>query len=128
MQDINKIPRDEDKLETPVVNLYGEKLFDSWNALYDSSAHWHVPLYSFDGRNVLEDDTWYPFHKPTYAHVAILGPTSSCGTAQTTTAIECTVRSAQASLATIAASKVESGARRCARTTEWRRLFRTEGL
>ncbi|KAH7714262.1 Protein CLE-1 a [Aphelenchoides avenae] len=57
-QDINKIPRDEDKMETPVVNLFGEKLFDSWNALYDSDAHWHVPLYSFDGRNVLEDSRW----------------------------------------------------------------------
>ncbi|KAI1708279.1 collagenase NC10 and endostatin domain-containing protein [Ditylenchus destructor] len=58
VQDVNKIVHFDDRQSTPVVNLRGERLFDSWNALFDGTAHSHVPLYSFNRRDIYTDEFW----------------------------------------------------------------------
>ncbi|XP_044155728.1 collagen alpha-1(XV) chain-like isoform X1 [Bufo gargarizans] len=45
----------------PIVNLKGELLIRNWNSLFDSKLSLHksdVPIYSFNGRNVLSDTLW----------------------------------------------------------------------
>uniref|UniRef100_A0A915CPW7 Collagen alpha-1(XVIII) chain n=1 Tax=Ditylenchus dipsaci TaxID=166011 RepID=A0A915CPW7_9BILA len=42
VQDLNKIVHYDDRRFTPIVNLRGERLFDSWNAVFDGGAHSHV--------------------------------------------------------------------------------------
>uniref|UniRef100_A0A0M3KH96 CLE-1C protein (inferred by orthology to a C. elegans protein) n=1 Tax=Anisakis simplex TaxID=6269 RepID=A0A0M3KH96_ANISI len=44
--------------ETPVVNLRGEKLFDAWSDIFRARPMMNVPLYSFNRRNVFEDNLW----------------------------------------------------------------------
>lgn len=56
-QDLNKIVHYGDR-ETPVVNLRGEKLFESWSDIFRNIPMNDVPLYSFDRRNILQDYTW----------------------------------------------------------------------
>uniref|UniRef100_A0A914IB95 Endostatin domain-containing protein n=1 Tax=Globodera rostochiensis TaxID=31243 RepID=A0A914IB95_GLORO len=58
VQDLNKIVHAEDRQQTPVVNLLGERLFDSWHGVFDGGAHAHVPLYTFDRRNVFNHRDW----------------------------------------------------------------------
>ncbi|KAL3114568.1 hypothetical protein niasHT_014375 [Heterodera trifolii] len=58
VQDLNKIVYAEDRQHTPVVNLAGERLFDSWHGVFDGGAHAHVPLYTFDRRNVFDHHDW----------------------------------------------------------------------
>ena len=44
------------------MNIKGEVLFNSWRELFTgSSAPFPLPprIYSFDGRNVLTDSSWY---------------------------------------------------------------------
>lgn len=43
----------------PIVNLKDEVLFDNWDAIFnDRSMKDNVPIYSFDGKNVMSDNTW----------------------------------------------------------------------
>lgn len=58
VQDLNKIVHYDDRHYTPVVNMRGERLFDSWNSVFDESTHSHVPLYSFNHRDVYRDNIW----------------------------------------------------------------------
>ncbi|XP_050669495.1 collagen alpha-1(XXII) chain-like isoform X3 [Leptidea sinapis] len=44
----------------PIVNLHGQVLFDSWNQMFNGSGalFGNANIYSFNGRNVLNDPTW----------------------------------------------------------------------
>lgn len=44
----------------PVGNLQGDQLFPSWNSLFKSRYAFNpdIPLYSFNGSNVLKDPAW----------------------------------------------------------------------
>lgn len=47
-----------DDRTTPVYNLRGEKLFDSWNSVFDGGVHASAPIFSFNGKNIFEDNNW----------------------------------------------------------------------
>uniref|UniRef100_A0A914XIA2 Collagenase NC10/endostatin domain-containing protein n=1 Tax=Plectus sambesii TaxID=2011161 RepID=A0A914XIA2_9BILA len=58
VQDLNKIVHYSDR-ETPVVNLRGDRLYDSWTQLlHDSTFNSRATIFSFDRRDVLSDNTW----------------------------------------------------------------------
>ncbi|CAJ0935960.1 unnamed protein product [Ranitomeya imitator] len=45
----------------PIVNFKGEMLMRNWHSLFDSKLSIHksgVPIYSFNGRNILSDPLW----------------------------------------------------------------------
>lgn len=61
LQDLATIVRKADRSNMPVVNLKGEILFNSWLSMFSGDGAVYnpqVPLYSFDGRNVMTDQTW----------------------------------------------------------------------
>uniref|UniRef100_A0A914E213 Endostatin domain-containing protein n=1 Tax=Acrobeloides nanus TaxID=290746 RepID=A0A914E213_9BILA len=58
VQDLNKVVHSKDS-ETPVVNLQGELLYDSWNHTFNGTSARKVPLYSFNRRNVFADPIWF---------------------------------------------------------------------
>nr|CAD2125514.1 unnamed protein product [Meloidogyne enterolobii] len=60
VQDLNKVVHEDDRSYTPIVNIRGERLFDSWNSVFDGerSVHAHVPIYSFNRRDVISDNNW----------------------------------------------------------------------
>ncbi|XP_072427289.1 collagen alpha-1(XV) chain-like isoform X1 [Chiloscyllium punctatum] len=60
LQDLYTIVRKADRLNMPIVNLKGEVLFDSWESVFKNQANFNtdVPIYSFDGRNVMKDSSW----------------------------------------------------------------------
>uniref|UniRef100_A0A8C4STJ7 Collagenase NC10/endostatin domain-containing protein n=1 Tax=Erpetoichthys calabaricus TaxID=27687 RepID=A0A8C4STJ7_ERPCA len=61
LQDLYSIVRRADRNTLPIVNLKDEVLFDSWESLYnglDGQMKPNVQVYSFDGRDVLKDNTW----------------------------------------------------------------------
>ncbi|XP_067837000.1 collagen alpha-1(XV) chain-like isoform X2 [Heptranchias perlo] len=60
LQDLYTVVRKADRLNMPVVNLKGEVLFDSWESIFKSHATFNadIPIYSFDGRNVMKDSSW----------------------------------------------------------------------
>lgn len=61
LQDLATIVRKADRNDMPVVNIRGEVLFDSWMSIFSGNGgvfNPSVPIYSFDGRNVLTDPTW----------------------------------------------------------------------
>uniref|UniRef100_A0A4W6DM82 Collagenase NC10/endostatin domain-containing protein n=1 Tax=Lates calcarifer TaxID=8187 RepID=A0A4W6DM82_LATCA len=59
LQDLQSIVRKADRDRLPIVNLKDEVLFDSWDAIFnDGRMKDNVPIYSFDGKNVLSDSTW----------------------------------------------------------------------
>uniref|UniRef100_A0A3P8TNX6 Collagenase NC10/endostatin domain-containing protein n=1 Tax=Amphiprion percula TaxID=161767 RepID=A0A3P8TNX6_AMPPE len=59
LQDLQSIVRKADRDSLPVVNLKDEVLFDSWDAIFnDGRMKDGVPIYSFDGRDVLNDSAW----------------------------------------------------------------------
>jgi intracellular septation protein A len=60
-QNLDSLVRAKDA-RLPVVNIKGEILFNSWKDIFSgSSGSFAVPprIYSFDGRSVLTDSTWY---------------------------------------------------------------------
>ncbi|KAK0425870.1 hypothetical protein QR680_009433 [Steinernema hermaphroditum] len=58
VQDLFRVVHFGDR-ETPVVNLRGERLFASWNDLFQGGALApSAPIYSFSRRNVFQDPTW----------------------------------------------------------------------
>uniref|UniRef100_A0A8C9XD37 Collagenase NC10/endostatin domain-containing protein n=2 Tax=Sander lucioperca TaxID=283035 RepID=A0A8C9XD37_SANLU len=59
LQDLHSIVRRADRDRFPIVNLKDEVLFDSWEAIFSGGRMKdNVPIYSFDGKNVLSDSTW----------------------------------------------------------------------
>lgn len=58
LKDLNKVVHSGDR-DTPVVNLRGEKLYDSFAEIFNQRPMANAPIYSFDRRNVFEDPTWY---------------------------------------------------------------------
>ncbi|NWT75093.1 COFA1 protein, partial [Prunella himalayana] len=61
LQDLATVVRKTDRHHLPVVNLQGETLFSNWESIFDGNGgqfNIHVPIYSFDGRNVMTDSSW----------------------------------------------------------------------
>uniref|UniRef100_A0A665T8E8 Collagenase NC10/endostatin domain-containing protein n=1 Tax=Echeneis naucrates TaxID=173247 RepID=A0A665T8E8_ECHNA len=59
LQDLHSIVRKADRDHLPIINLKDEVLFDSWDAIFnDGRIKDRVPIYSFDGKDVLTDNTW----------------------------------------------------------------------
>uniref|UniRef100_A0A3Q2ZH45 Collagenase NC10/endostatin domain-containing protein n=1 Tax=Hippocampus comes TaxID=109280 RepID=A0A3Q2ZH45_HIPCM len=61
LQDLATVVRKADRVHMPVVNLRGELLFKSWMSIFSGNGGTFdpsVPIYSFDGRDVLTDSTW----------------------------------------------------------------------
>lgn len=59
-QNLETLVRAKDS-KLPVVNIKGDILFNSWKDIFTGKGgNFPVPprLYSFDGRNVLTDNTW----------------------------------------------------------------------
>ena len=68
-QNLESIVKSRDA-HLPLVNIKGEILFNSWKDMFTGSgAPFPVPprIYSFDGRNVLTDSSWF-----------VLGDSSCC--------------------------------------------------
>ncbi|XP_069776729.1 collagen alpha-1(XV) chain-like isoform X2 [Narcine bancroftii] len=87
LQDLYTIVRKADRLKMPVVNLKGQVLFDSWESIFKSRATFNrdIPIYSFDGRNVMKDSSWP--HKIIWHGSSERGgrvPTNYCGAWRTT--------------------------------------------
>jgi collagen type XV alpha len=58
VQDLNKIVHFSDQF-TPVVNLRGDRLFDSWKQMFqDPKFAERATIFSFDRRDVMTDNTW----------------------------------------------------------------------
>uniref|UniRef100_A0A3Q3FVW8 Collagenase NC10/endostatin domain-containing protein n=1 Tax=Labrus bergylta TaxID=56723 RepID=A0A3Q3FVW8_9LABR len=58
LQDLATIVRKADRTDMPVVNLRGEVLFSSWMSIFSGNGgtfNPSIPIYSFDGRNVMTD-------------------------------------------------------------------------
>uniref|UniRef100_A0A3Q0R2R8 Collagenase NC10/endostatin domain-containing protein n=1 Tax=Amphilophus citrinellus TaxID=61819 RepID=A0A3Q0R2R8_AMPCI len=61
LQDLYTIVRRSDRDSVPIVNLKDQVLFSSWDTLFGDSANTmreNVPIYSFDGRDILRDSAW----------------------------------------------------------------------
>ncbi|NXN97327.1 COFA1 protein, partial [Rhinopomastus cyanomelas] len=61
LQDLATVVRRADRYHLPVVNLKGETLFSNWESIFDGNGgqfNAEVPIFSFDGRNVLTDPSW----------------------------------------------------------------------
>ena len=67
-QNLESIVKSKDA-HLPLVNSKGEILFNAWKEIFSGSgAPFAVPprIYSFDGRNVLTDSTWWAFFTTHY--------------------------------------------------------------
>uniref|UniRef100_A0A8C7GIW2 Collagenase NC10/endostatin domain-containing protein n=1 Tax=Oncorhynchus kisutch TaxID=8019 RepID=A0A8C7GIW2_ONCKI len=61
LQDLATIVKKEDRYSMPVINLKGEVLYGSWMNIFSGNGGVldpSIPIYSFDGRNVMTDPTW----------------------------------------------------------------------
>ncbi|KAG7268226.1 hypothetical protein CRUP_010689 [Coryphaenoides rupestris] len=58
LQDLHSIVRRTDRDRLPIVNLKDEVLFDSWESIFNEGKMKDVPIYSFDGRDILSDEAW----------------------------------------------------------------------
>ncbi|XP_061579888.1 collagen type XVIII alpha 1 chain a isoform X2 [Cololabis saira] len=61
LQDLQTIVRRSDRERTPIVNLKNQVLFSSWESIFsdnDSKMRENVPIYSFDGRDIIRDSAW----------------------------------------------------------------------
>uniref|UniRef100_A0A3B3U6E4 Collagenase NC10/endostatin domain-containing protein n=1 Tax=Poecilia latipinna TaxID=48699 RepID=A0A3B3U6E4_9TELE len=59
LEDLNSIVYSSNRENVPIVNLKDEVLFDNWNRIFsDGRMRDNVSIYSFDGKDVLQDDTW----------------------------------------------------------------------
>ncbi len=61
LQDLSTIVRKSDSYSLPIVNLKGEILFYNWESIFSGHGgqfNNQVPIYSFDGRNVMTDPSW----------------------------------------------------------------------
>ncbi|KAG7246149.1 hypothetical protein CRUP_016515, partial [Coryphaenoides rupestris] len=58
LQDLYSIVRKSDRESLPIVNLKDQEMFSSWDSVFgDNGGKMRdgVPLYSFDGRDILRD-------------------------------------------------------------------------
>uniref|UniRef100_A0A8D0G7X3 Collagen alpha-1(XV) chain n=1 Tax=Sphenodon punctatus TaxID=8508 RepID=A0A8D0G7X3_SPHPU len=61
LQDLSTVVRKADRYSLPIVNLKGETLFQNWESIFSGNGgqfNFQVPIYSFEGRNVLTDPSW----------------------------------------------------------------------
>uniref|UniRef100_H3AP77 Collagenase NC10/endostatin domain-containing protein n=1 Tax=Latimeria chalumnae TaxID=7897 RepID=H3AP77_LATCH len=61
IQDLAALVKRTDRAALPIVNLKGQMLFQNWNSLFRHKGarfNSRVPLYSFNGRNVMTDPLW----------------------------------------------------------------------
>uniref|UniRef100_A0A3Q3VYJ3 Collagenase NC10/endostatin domain-containing protein n=1 Tax=Mola mola TaxID=94237 RepID=A0A3Q3VYJ3_MOLML len=61
LQDLYTIVHRSDRDSSPIVNLKDQALFRSWESLFGDDAskiRENVPIYSFDGRDILRDSAW----------------------------------------------------------------------
>uniref|UniRef100_A0A672R261 Collagenase NC10/endostatin domain-containing protein n=1 Tax=Sinocyclocheilus grahami TaxID=75366 RepID=A0A672R261_SINGR len=61
LQDLYSIVRQNDRELLPIVNLQDEELFSNWESIFSGSGgkmNDNVHIYSFDCRDVLDDDAW----------------------------------------------------------------------
>lgn len=61
LQDLYTIVRKSDRDNFAIVNLKGQVLFSSWESIFDDNSNKmreNVPIYSFDGRDILRDSAW----------------------------------------------------------------------
>uniref|UniRef100_A0A3Q3S5F1 Collagenase NC10/endostatin domain-containing protein n=1 Tax=Mastacembelus armatus TaxID=205130 RepID=A0A3Q3S5F1_9TELE len=60
LQDLYTIVRRSDRDSLPIVNLKDQVLFSSWESIFSdvSKMRENVPIYSFDGRDILRDSAW----------------------------------------------------------------------
>lgn len=61
LQDLYTIVRRGDRDNVPIVNLKNQILFKSWESIFGddpSTFTENVPVYSFDGRDILRDSAW----------------------------------------------------------------------
>uniref|UniRef100_A0A672M9A4 Collagenase NC10/endostatin domain-containing protein n=1 Tax=Sinocyclocheilus grahami TaxID=75366 RepID=A0A672M9A4_SINGR len=61
LQDLYSIVRQNNRKLLPIVNLQDEELFSNWESIFNGSEgkmNDNVHIYSFDGRDVLDDDAW----------------------------------------------------------------------
>lgn len=63
IQNLDSIVKPEDR-DLPITNLRGDVLFNSWNSIFSAQGGFfsQAPrIYSFSGKNVLNDPTWYKY-------------------------------------------------------------------
>ncbi|MEQ2248389.1 hypothetical protein ILYODFUR_018687 [Ilyodon furcidens] len=61
LQDLYTIVRRSDRDGFPIMNLKNQVLLSSWDSIFSedsSKMRENVPLYSFDGRDILRDSAW----------------------------------------------------------------------
>uniref|UniRef100_A0A3B3VNT4 Collagenase NC10/endostatin domain-containing protein n=2 Tax=Poecilia TaxID=8080 RepID=A0A3B3VNT4_9TELE len=61
LQDLYTIVRRSDRNGFPIMNLKNQVLFSSWESIFSEDSNKmreNVPLYSFDGRDILRDSAW----------------------------------------------------------------------
>ncbi|KPP60766.1 hypothetical protein Z043_121207 [Scleropages formosus] len=61
LQDLATVVKKGERFSLPIVNLKGEVLFINWMAIFSGDGgafEPRVPIYSFDGRNVMTDPSW----------------------------------------------------------------------
>uniref|UniRef100_A0A8C8RD01 Collagenase NC10/endostatin domain-containing protein n=1 Tax=Pelusios castaneus TaxID=367368 RepID=A0A8C8RD01_9SAUR len=61
LQDLSTVVRKADRYNLPIVNLKGEILFNNWESMFTGSGgqfNTQIPIYSFDGKNVMTDPSW----------------------------------------------------------------------
>uniref|UniRef100_A0A8D3CMZ1 Collagen alpha-1(XVIII) chain n=1 Tax=Scophthalmus maximus TaxID=52904 RepID=A0A8D3CMZ1_SCOMX len=61
LQDLYTIVRRSDRDSLPILNLKDQVLFSSWESIFGdntSKMRENVPIYSFDGRDIIRDSAW----------------------------------------------------------------------
>lgn len=61
LQDLATIVKKGDRFNMPILNLKGEVLFHNWASIFSGNGGVFqpgIPIYSFDGRNVMTDPSW----------------------------------------------------------------------
>uniref|UniRef100_A0A8C9Q772 Collagen type XV alpha 1 chain n=1 Tax=Spermophilus dauricus TaxID=99837 RepID=A0A8C9Q772_SPEDA len=61
LQDLSTVVRKAERYSLPIVNLKGQVLFNNWDSIFSGQGgqfNAHVPIYSFDGRDVMTDPSW----------------------------------------------------------------------
>ncbi|KAG8512206.1 Collagen alpha-1(XV) chain [Galemys pyrenaicus] len=61
LQDLSTIVRKAERYSLPIVNLRGQVLFNNWDSIFSGHGgqfNTYVPIYSFDGRDVMTDPSW----------------------------------------------------------------------
>lgn len=61
LQDLSTVVRKAERFGLPIVNLKGQVLFNNWDSIFSGDGgqfNTHIPIYSFDGRDVMTDPSW----------------------------------------------------------------------